>query len=151
MKATVGFIFFMLFLAGIALVNLRGMKENADAAVISADQVTDVAWQLVNLGDMVVDEDTEMFIQFNEEAQMVGHAGCNRIFGDYTVENEKLTFGPIGATRMACDVTANSHEIAFLEALGSTTNAARVGQRLALRNDVGENLLRFTAIDRVEN
>jgi heat shock protein HslJ len=151
MKATVGFIFFMLFLAGLAFVNVRSMKDTADAAIISADQLTDVGWRPTNLGDMVVDEETRMFVQFNADGEMAGHAGCNRIFGSYQVSEGQLVFGPIGATRMACDPVTDSLEISFLEALGNTTNAARVDDRLAFRDDTGQNLLRFTAVDRVEN
>ena len=151
MKATMGFLFFMLFLAGIAFVSLRGIKDNADADVISASQLTDVAWRPVNLGEMVVDKDTKMFIQFNDDGQISGHAGCNRFFGSYSIEDGKLEFGAFGATRMACQVAENALEIAFLEALGDATNAARVDRRLALRNDNGVNLLRFAATDRVDN
>src|SRR4029077_11947564 len=31
-----------------------------------------------------------------------GTAGCNAFFGPYTTSGTSLTFGPIGATRLAC-------------------------------------------------
>lgn len=41
---------------------------------------------------------------FNEQNGVVnGSGGCNRIFGDYTLDKKKsIRFSEIGATRMAC-------------------------------------------------
>jgi len=118
MKATVAFIFFMLFLAGIAFVNLRGMKNAEDTTVTSADQLMDVAWRPTHIGEMPLDEDTAMILQFSPAGQAGGHAGCNRFTGNYALTTGKLIFGPIAATRMACPEPANSLEFSFLEALG---------------------------------
>ena len=38
MKAAYGFIFFMLFLAGIAFVNLRGMQDAEESRITAAEQ-----------------------------------------------------------------------------------------------------------------
>lgn len=45
----------------------------------------------------------EVSIQFNEaEKRVNGLAGCNRFFGGYEVDGNKLKFSHMGATRMAC-------------------------------------------------
>ena len=150
MKATVAFMFFMLFLAGIALVNLQGMQDKDDATVTSIDQLTDMAWRPTHIGEMALDDDTQMFLQFNADGQAIGHAGCNRFFGSFELVETKLRFGPIGSTRMSCPEPAGSFEISFLEALDATQSAARVDSRLALRNEDGQSVLRFTSIDRVD-
>lgn len=136
----------MLFLAGIAFVNLRGMQEADDATITAIDQLTGVTWQLTHLGDMVADADTGIYIQFRNDGQFGGNAGCNRFFGNAQF-GESLNLGGIGATRRACPEPANSLEYSFLEALGRTTAAARVDGRLALKDDAGSNVLRFVAID----
>jgi heat shock protein HslJ len=151
MKATVGFIFFMLFLAGLAFVNLKGMKDASDYQVTSADQLTDVSWRLTNLGEMNVEPDTRMSIRFETDGKMGGDAGCNRFFGSYELTDGKLVFGLVAATRMACPEPANSLEISFLEALSATSTAARAESRLALKDEQGLTVLRFVANERDEN
>ncbi len=136
----------MLFLAGIAFVNLRGMQGTDDAKVASVEQLTGVTWELTHLGDMVVDAESGIYIQFRNDGQFGGNAGCNRFFGAAQF-GESLNLGGIGATRRACPEPANSLEYSFLEALGQTTAAARVDDRLALKDDTGVNVLRFVAID----
>lgn len=65
-----------------------------------------VKWVLQTLNGKEVkltDQNSEIFIQFNEVEQRVnGRAGCNRFFGNYEMEGRKLKFSPMGATRMAC-------------------------------------------------
>ena len=65
-----------------------------------------VKWVLQTLNGEEVkltDQNSEIFIQFNEAEQRVnGRAGCNRFFGNYEMEGRKLKFSPMGATRMAC-------------------------------------------------
>ena len=148
MKAAVGFIFFMLFLAGLAFVNLRGMQGSEDARVSTLEALSDAAWRPTHLGEMVVEEDSPMFLQFNTDGRFIGHAGCNRFFGSAELVENELSFGPIGATRMTCGDAADGLEYAFLEALESARAAYRSDGRLVLRDDAGTTVLRFTQTER---
>lgn len=138
----------MLFLAGLAFVNLRSMRGEGSGNIISTDQLTDSAWRPTVLGEMPIDEDTRIFIQFGADGRTGGHGGCNRFFGDYELNEGKLDFGMLGATRMACGEPADSFEISFLEALENTTSAVRAGNRLAFRDAQDRILLRFDAVPR---
>ncbi len=149
MKGIIAFLFFMLFLAGIAFVNLRGMQDKTDTLVTSAEQLVVRAWRPTHFGETVVDEETSAFLQFNYDGSLTGHGGCNRVFGSYELNDSKLVFGMIGSTRMACPEPINSLEIAFIEALGNTSSALRVDNRLVLKDDQDRTILRFIAIDRV--
>jgi len=148
MKSTIAFLFFMLFLAGIAFVNLSGMQDKEDALVTTVAQLADVAWRPTHLGEMTIDEDTEMRIQFEVTGQFGGHGGCNRFFGSYELIDGALIIGPIGATRMACPEPSMSIEISYFEALNGAKSASRIGNRLAVKNADGENLVRFVATER---
>lgn len=148
MKATVGFIFFLLFLAGIAFVSLRG-REPAEP-VTSAEQLQDAAWRPTNIGDRRLDEGTGAFLQFNSDREMAGHGGCNRFFGQYELKDGQLVFGLIGATKMSCPQPDNEIEDAFLAALAETRSALRAGSVLAFKNAEDDTLLRFTSVDRQE-
>ena len=146
MKGTLAFIFFMLFLAGIAFVNLRGMQDGV--AVTSAEQVLDVGWRPTHIGEMDVDEETKMTLQFESNGRIGGHGGCNRFFGSYVIEESGLSVSMVGSTRMACPGSDESMEIAYLEILGETRSAARLDERLALKNADGATIARFVAIPR---
>lgn len=150
MKATVGFIFFMLFLAGIAFVSLRGFREPAEP-VTSAEQLQDVAWRPTNIGDTRLDDGTGAFVQFNSDREMAGHSGCNRFFGQYELKDGQLIFGLIGSTKISCaQQPDNEIEDAFLAALAETRSARRAGSVLVFKNADDDNLLRFTGVDRRE-
>lgn len=150
MKGAIAFLFFMLFLAGIAFVNLRDM-QGGRSAVTSAEALTDVAWRPTSLGDMPIDEGTRMYLQFDGDGRIGGDAGCNRYFGGYRFDDGSLVFGMVGASRMACGEPADSFEASYLEALQNARGATRAGDRLTLRDAAGESLVRFVAIERVDD
>ena len=149
MKASIGFIFFMLLLAGLAFVNLRSMKDQSDNSVVDGVRLASTAWRPVRLGEMRVADDTDMFIQFETDGRAFGHSGCNRFTGQFELSEGKLAIGPLASTRMACPEPAMSFEISFLEALDSASSAAATDQFLTLKNDLGDDVMRLTAIERV--
>jgi putative lipoprotein len=46
-----------------------------------------------------------------------GRGGCNPYFGTATVEGERVSFGPLGATKMACPPALMDQERRFFAAL----------------------------------
>ena len=145
MRASLGFIFFMLFLAGLAFVNLQGIKEQADNAVTSAQDIVDTAWRPTNIGEMRLQEDTNMIVQFKAGNSIVGHSGCNRFFGEYEMSEGVLEISRLGTTRMACPEPVNSFEISFLEALQAAHTLSRTETRLVMRDEKGDIVASFAA------
>ena len=150
MKASVGFAFFLLFLAGFALVNLRDMGEEAKNNVPTVAELSATAWRPSHIGEMRVDESTELYVQFETDGAVGGHAGCNRFFGTYELSGITIHIEPLGVTRMACSTQIMSFELSFIEALQSATTVARADRRMALRNDQGQSTARFDAIGRID-
>lgn len=148
MKASVGFAFFLLFLAGFALVNLRNMGEDAANSIPTVADLSASAWRPSHIGEMAVDADTDLYVQFEPDGKLGGFAGCNRFFGMYKLSGNTITIEPHGTTRKACAPPVMSFEISFIEALQSATTIARAGSRLAMRNDRGQATARFDAIER---
>jgi heat shock protein HslJ len=148
MKAAFAFIFFMLFLAGMAFVNLKGVQEQSGAPNATPADISTSAWQPTHIGEMRVDDDSDMFVQFEAGGEVRGHGGCNRFFGAYELTDGALQIGPLGSTRMACAEPAMSFELAFLEALQSPSAATLVANKLILRTAQDEIRLRFVAIDK---
>jgi heat shock protein HslJ len=54
------------------------------------------------------------------QKQATGFAGCNQFFGSYELDGSSLTFGPMGATRMACPDLETGLETSVFEALENT-------------------------------
>lgn len=148
MKASVGFAFFLLFLAGYALVTLRDMGEQVENSVPTVAELSAAAWRPSHIGEMRLAEDTSLFVQFEIDGRYAGYSGCNQFFGHYRLTGKLISIDPPGASRKACPAQEMSFEIAFFESLQSATTLARADKRLALRNEQGRIVARFDAIER---
>jgi heat shock protein HslJ len=62
---------------------------------------------------------TQVTMEFNDQGQVSGSAGCNRYTGTYQRSGDLLSFGPVAATRMACAPPILDQEMAFLGLLES--------------------------------
>lgn len=147
MRASAGFGFFLLFLAGIALVSFMSMSKRANT-VPTVEQLSASAWRLTNIGEMKIDNDSEMFVQFAADGRLTGHGGCNNFFSRYRLEENKIHVDPISVTRKSCASDVISLELSLIESLQLATTINGVGRRMAMRNDQGQASLRFVAIDR---
>ena len=65
--------------------------------------------------------------------QMSGQAPVNSYFADYTTEGEKITFGEIGATKMAGEPALAAAETAYFELLGTVTTFVLTPEKLTLK------------------
>ena len=132
MKAMMGFGFFLLFLAGIALVMLQGrdmLRQNMPGGGAS---MTGIEWRPTHLGADEIAADSEMFVSFDVDGSIKGHGGCNKFFGSLQTTDGELSVGELGATRMACPSQIMDREMAFMKALQDTTQF-----------EIGENSLQL--------
>ncbi|NIN65877.1 MAG: META domain-containing protein, partial [Anaerolineae bacterium] len=87
--------------------------------------------------------DTEITAQF-EAGEIGGSAGCNRYFGSYGVEGDKLTIGPLASTEMYCyPDEVMDQERAYLAALGGAASFKVEGDRLEIADSAGRTVLVF--------
>jgi heat shock protein HslJ len=132
MKAMMGFGFFLLFLAGIALVMLQGrdmLRQNMPGGGAS---MTGIEWRPTRLGDDEIAADSDMFVSFEVDGSIKGHGGCNNFFGSLQTTDGGLSVGELGASRMACPSQIMDREMAFMKALQDTTQF-----------EIGENSLQL--------
>jgi len=104
-------------------------------------------WKLVRLGDAVVKGDDlhQPHIAFDAATKRVsGSGGCNRISGGYTLKGQKLTFGHVMSTMMACAGVMDT-ERNFLQALGEVKRWKIAGRQLELMDESGKVLAVFEA------
>ena len=71
-----------------------------------------------------------------DTARVAGFGGCNRYFGNYTLDGTKLQFGPIGMTMMAC-AAGMDLERQLAAAFGATRSYTLNGNELTLVGDSG--------------
>ena len=150
MKASAGFAFFLLFLGGLALVNLRNMGEEAADSIPTIEILSQSAWRPSHIGEMRMDATNSLSLQFELDGKINGSAGCNRYFGSYKLDAGTLVIESVGMTRMACPEPAMSIEISFIEALQSAASVAHRDDRIAIMNKDGAATARFDAIPRTE-
>lgn len=95
-------------------------------------------WKLVRMQgipDTAIESEEDAFtLSFDAADTLVaGRTNCNRFFGRYEVEKDRLHFGQMGMTRMACPDM--EYEDAFTEMLGDADRFAIEGAELTLYDD----------------
>lgn len=76
-----------------------------------------------------------------EANRISGTGGCNRFFGGYTISGDRISFGGVGATEMACEPVIMAQEAAFHTALSSAQTFRREGDALILSSSAGDALV----------
>ena len=101
-------------------------------------------WALVSGRGIALPDDSTPTITLTD-GRAYGTTGCNRYSGGYSLDGERIELGAIASTRMSCAPPLDALELAFLEALGNVARWQVEGGMLTLRDEHGEELLRFTA------
>ncbi|MBV61437.1 META domain-containing protein [Abyssibacter profundi] len=101
--------------------------------------LTGTPWVLVSLGGQPVDPDVQpaTLVMETGTQRMYGHAGCNRMSGEYSRDNDSLAFSRLVTTKMAC-AKGMAQEQQFLQALAATQGHRVEAGRLVLLNDAGQ-------------
>lgn len=125
---------------------LKFVSENQS----SSPNVTfeNTKWFLTDIGTKkIAPQEPFPYLQFDKEKMSVaGSGGCNRLFGSYKIENQSLSFGAIGMTKMACAGEKNQIERDFSQALGKVNRFELSGDTLSFF--AGETLLlKFTSTE----
>lgn len=90
--------------------------------------------------------DSDLTAQFEADSQRLsGSTGCNRYLATYKVQQQQLTIGDIGSTRMACTGDRAAQEQAFLQLLAASRSYQLEGDRLQLYDAQQQLLAVFTA------
>lgn len=118
-------------------------------------------WKAIELAGKPMpaqDPQREAHLQFQAGGRVSGSDGCNRLTGTYQRSGDRLTFGQMAGTQMAC-LNATGTEEAFREALKNvarfTINADRLeffdarGTRLAVFSATAQTPSRPSRIERL--
>ena len=112
------------------------MKQATPPPGAEVAGIEGIQWYLSQVGDSPVSptaDDKQPHILLDpSQKQATGFAGCNHFFGSYELDGSLLTFGPMGATRMACPDLETGLETSVFEALGNTRNWKKADGALLL-------------------
>jgi heat shock protein HslJ len=136
-----GFVFFLLLLAAVALISLKDMRPIAASSAGAA--ITGIEWQLISVNESVVEGDASLNIRFEDDGKISGHGGCNSFFSSYTMNESAIDIGPVGATRMACPEPQLQLEQLFFNALENASTVEVRGARMRLADDDNKTLAVF--------
>jgi len=106
----------------------------------AAARLEDTHWYLTMLGDTPMRGPT--MILYPKERRVSGSGGCNSFDGSYELDGDRLTFGPLASTRMACPKGMDTEQ-AFHEAMGRVSGWKIEGQHLELFDTAGVMVARF--------
>jgi heat shock protein HslJ len=121
------------------------------ACAPDAIQLEGSSWTLTNIrdeaGDMAPALPGVVVTMHFQVDQVSGESGCNTYSGSYTVDGNKLQFGPLATTRQACpEPETMKQENAFLSAMEQVGSYKINGNQLELRDGKGDSVLMFTTL-----
>ena len=91
------------------------------------------AWVLEDLAGAGVVERGRATLAFDEAGRASGKGSCNRYSGPVTLTGDRMSFGPLISTKMACvEEALTAQEGRFLEALGAAERYVVDGSELRI-------------------
>lgn len=101
------------------------------------------AWRVVDIAGTRVQAAEETPQLRFEEGRVTGTSGCNRFFGEMSIDDRSLEIGDLGSTRMMCPEPVMAIEARLLDALQATARYGLDGTLLVLEDTDGNPLLRL--------
>ena len=131
----------------VVLAGCTGSAENTMAETTSADLIGST-WLVEDIGGRGVIDNAQTTIAFDAEGGVAGSGGCNRYFGPVIIEGSAISFGDLGATRMACVPALMDQEQKFLDAIAATRSYRPddSGKKLVFLGEDGAMLIRFSPL-----
>ena len=99
--------------------------------VFAQQDLTRYAWELTRLNGRNM-ADSNAVIDFDPTKNaFTGNAGCNKMFGSYTVKGGTIRFSKVGTTKMFCAKPGvMKDEAEFIRALGAAARYSIAGEKL---------------------
>lgn len=117
-----------------------------DATPMPSEGLAGSTWRLISLGvpggEVLLEPDSEITLNFTADETFEGHGGCNDYSGSVTTDADGvITMSGITSTEMACEsdpITAQ--EIGYLTALENAVQYRMAGDRLMIWTEDGRQL-----------
>jgi heat shock protein HslJ len=118
--------------------------QGADSGAMSVQQpLTGTDWRVDSLtvGGTTQHAPAAAHLRIGTDGKAAGNLGCNQFSARVTVHGDRITFGDIRATKMACDPKRMDFERAFARTLTTGTLTVRSGDgKLTLTDGDGDRV-----------
>ena len=101
----------------------------------------DTTWRVTSIGGEPALPEPASTLAIAADRSVGGNGACNNYFTEASFENETLAFGPVAATRMACEPAISAQEAAFFAALEAVAGYELEGEGLKLLDAAGVPLV----------
>lgn len=101
----------------LAVAGQGAARAGGDAPPPATDPLQGVEWVVEVIADTGIVDDSRVTLVFGAEGKVAGSGSCNRYFGPYTLAADKVTFGNMASTMMACPEALMEQERRFLQTL----------------------------------
>jgi heat shock protein HslJ len=110
----------------IAMLFMSGCNQANDRPLLQT------TWNLAELNNREIQHPGPQMPHIRFESEKVtGNDGCNNFFGEYNLDEDRLTFSLLASTRMACP-QLKGFDIEFNSMLSATASYRISGNRLEL-------------------
>ena len=124
---------------GLFVTGCQAMRARSEETL----KLAGTSWLAEDIDGRGVIDNLQSTLRFETSERVSGIAGCNRFFGSVTVDGDAISFGALGATRMACPPAIMDQEDRFLKALANARRFETKGGLLYVFGDEALPLLRF--------
>lgn len=136
-----------LWMATLALPLLFGLSACAVPTAPGAPpSLVGTEWRLEDLAGTGVIDRVQATLAFPEPGRVIGFGSCNRFFGSYTLVQDRIAFGQMGTTRMACAAAVGEQESRYMAALQKAQRIRIEGTSLQLSVEGMGKPLRFSRL-----
>jgi heat shock protein HslJ len=106
-------------------------------------------WHIEYIAGRPVIDYSPATITFTEDLKLAGNASCNRYFGSYTLNNDKLKIGsPMGSTMMMCAEALMDQEGRMMKALEAVETMRLENGLLILVDSSQKEMIRASRVEK---
>jgi heat shock protein HslJ len=109
-----------------------------------APKLPGTAWLLEDLGGSGVIDNAQTTLAFADGGKISGRGACNRYFGTAEIAGDKIKFGKVGSTMMACPEAVMDQETRYFKALNNAERFSIEGPYLLIYAKDLPKPLKFT-------
>ena len=108
------------------------------------ENLTGKVWVLTNIGGLSASKGVKTTLEFSEDNQISGNAGCNQYFGSFELNEVSFTVSGIGSTRRMCPENVMTQEQNYIITLEGANSIKMFGGNLVVYSDEVFQKLKFT-------
>jgi heat shock protein HslJ len=134
----------------ITLLVALGLILSACASTGTTTNLAGTSWKLVSYGpaknQTPAAPGIDTSLDFSADGQLKGNVGCNQFSGDYKVKGEKIVFGSLVSTLIACPEPQMTQESIVFQAMTGTASFEVKDNTLTIHDTSGTNSIKFSSV-----